>query len=889
LRDGAVIAGATNSTYTLGDADVGTQISVQVVYTDAHSTAESVISAQTAPVSNVNDTPAGLPLITGTVTEDQTLTADTSGISDVDGLGTFSYQWLRDGVAIAGATGTSYTLGDADVGTQISVQVTYTDGYGTVESVTSAQTAPVTNVNDPAVIGGTDTGVVTEDVDPDMNGLLDVSGSLTIIDPDAGEATFNAGVFGGTYGVITLNAAGDWDYAANTGQPAIQGLTTGDTLSDTITITSVDGTTHDIVITIMGTNDAPVAGNDIASVNEGGSVVIDLAASDSDIDSALDLNSVIINSLPVNGSVVVNGDGTVTYTHNGSETLTDSFSYTISDISGAVSNSATVTLTVTAVNDTPVAGDDVATVAEGNTVLIDVAANDSDADNALDLNSISIIGAPVNGSLIVNGDGTVTYTHDGSNTTSDNFTYTIADITGAISNTATVNITVTAVNDVPTTSGISDVSVNEDAAPTSIDLNAAFDDSDNLDSELTYSIVGNSNIGLFSVAGVDNTTGQLSLDYAANMNGSTQISMRAMDPSGAFVDTLFTVTVNPVNDAPVMMANAGIQATADTPATISSSELNVTDIDNTNTEIVYTITILPANGNLMLNGVAMAVNDNFSQADLDNNLMAYQSNGSAAADQFGFIVSDTAGSTLGNSTFSITVQLPQSNDETVETVTETPVSSQEEAVVNETITTETGEGGLVAGAGGYGGGFVPFGSTSTPPPPAPVLTIEKPSAAETDEPRHIETLEKIDMATEVEEYEVSTFAAVQVESMEALWSAVDKMKEKIASSTEQESGQIELKVAAIESSGVVLSAGVVAWLMRSGALLSSLLSNIPVWKGYDPLPVLMYKDDEEEKEEVEFDEDKIPTSLDELKKLKALKAKQAGEVDVDSLFGSSTI
>ena len=145
------------------------------------------------------------------------------------------------------------------------------------------------------------------------------------------------------------------------------------------------------------------------------------------------------------------------------------------------------------------------------------------------------------------------------------------------------------------------------------------------------------------------------------------------------------------------------------------------------------------------------------------------------------------------------------------------------------------------------------------------------------------------MPADVVEYEVSTFAAVQVESMEALWSAVDKMKEKKASSTEQESGQVELKVAAIESSGVVLSAGVVAWLMRSGALLSSLLSNIPMWKGYDPLPVLMYKDDDEEKEEVEFDEDKIPTSLEELKKLKELKAQRAKGFDVDSMFGSSTL
>ena len=63
----------------------------------------------------------------GTATEDQILTADTSGISDADGLGAFSYQWYRDGVPIGGATGQTYTLGDADVGAQISVQVSYTD------------------------------------------------------------------------------------------------------------------------------------------------------------------------------------------------------------------------------------------------------------------------------------------------------------------------------------------------------------------------------------------------------------------------------------------------------------------------------------------------------------------------------------------------------------------------------------------------------------------------------------------------------------------------------------------------------------------------------------------------------------------------------------------
>ena len=130
-------------------------------------------------VTNVNDAPVGVPTITGTVTEDQVLTADTSGISDNDGLGAFSYQWLRDGGAIVGATASTYTLGDNDVGTQISVEVTYTDGQGTSEGpLTSAQTAAVTNVNDAPVGVPTITGTVTEEqvLTADTSGITDNDG-----------------------------------------------------------------------------------------------------------------------------------------------------------------------------------------------------------------------------------------------------------------------------------------------------------------------------------------------------------------------------------------------------------------------------------------------------------------------------------------------------------------------------------------------------------------------------------------------------------------------------------------------------------------------------------------------------------------------------------------
>ncbi|HBK55391.1 MAG TPA: hypothetical protein DDZ76_03775, partial [Xanthomonadales bacterium] len=115
-RDGAPIVGATSNTYTLGDADVGAQMSVVVTYTDVRGTAEGPFTGgPTAPVANVNDPPTGSVTISGTATEDQTLTASNT-LADVEGLGPISYQWNRGGVPIAGATGTSYLLGDADVG-----------------------------------------------------------------------------------------------------------------------------------------------------------------------------------------------------------------------------------------------------------------------------------------------------------------------------------------------------------------------------------------------------------------------------------------------------------------------------------------------------------------------------------------------------------------------------------------------------------------------------------------------------------------------------------------------------------------------------------------------------------------------------------------------------
>lgn len=145
LRDGMAIAGATGDSYTLTQDDVGAGIRVRVSYTDGSGTDETVTSAATAAVQNVNDAPVGAVTIGGTERVGQSLVANALGLSDPDGFdpSAVSYQWLRNGTDIPGATGETYTLVPADLGASISVRVSWTDDYGTAETVTSAATSAV--------------------------------------------------------------------------------------------------------------------------------------------------------------------------------------------------------------------------------------------------------------------------------------------------------------------------------------------------------------------------------------------------------------------------------------------------------------------------------------------------------------------------------------------------------------------------------------------------------------------------------------------------------------------------------------------------------------------------------------------------------------------------
>ena len=150
------IAGATDSTYTLADADEDKTVKVQVSFTDDAGNAESLTSAATDAVSAApqpNNEATGAPTIRGTAQVGETLKADTSDIADEDGLenATFAYQWQADDADIPGATESTYTLSEAIEGKAISVQVSFNDDAGNAESLTSAGTAAVAAATQPNI------------------------------------------------------------------------------------------------------------------------------------------------------------------------------------------------------------------------------------------------------------------------------------------------------------------------------------------------------------------------------------------------------------------------------------------------------------------------------------------------------------------------------------------------------------------------------------------------------------------------------------------------------------------------------------------------------------------------------------------------------------------
>ena len=191
MADDTNIQDATGSSYTLVSDDEGKTITVTVSFTDAEGNPETLTSEPTGEVeAKPNIQATGLPTISGMAQVGETLTADTSGIDDEDGLNqvVFSYQWIRndgnDDEDIAGGTGSSYTLVSDDEGTAITVTVSFTDAEGNPETLTSEPTGevaakPNTQATGQPTISGTVR--VSETLTADVTGIADEDGLTNVV------------------------------------------------------------------------------------------------------------------------------------------------------------------------------------------------------------------------------------------------------------------------------------------------------------------------------------------------------------------------------------------------------------------------------------------------------------------------------------------------------------------------------------------------------------------------------------------------------------------------------------------------------------------------------------------------------------------------------------
>ena len=210
------ITGATGSTFTLAADDEGKTIKVRVSFADDAGHEEALTSAATEAVAAApqpNSPATGAPTVSGTAQVGETLTADTSGIADENGLEnvTFTYQWLADNAAIAGATGSTHTLADADEGKAITVQVSFTDDAGNDEMLTSAATAAVSAAptpNSPATGAPAINGAaqVGKTLTADTSGISDADG-LTSVSYSYQWLAGDSDISGATNATYTLVAA----------------------------------------------------------------------------------------------------------------------------------------------------------------------------------------------------------------------------------------------------------------------------------------------------------------------------------------------------------------------------------------------------------------------------------------------------------------------------------------------------------------------------------------------------------------------------------------------------------------------------------------------------------------------------------------------------------
>ncbi|MDC5807983.1 VCBS domain-containing protein [Vibrio europaeus] len=474
-------------------------------------------------------------------------------------------------------------------------------------------------VADAATITGTDTGSITEDrhVSPDSWHHIQVTGSLSVSDPDASEDHFRAtSAFGHEraisdpfQGEMRINQYGYWDYVLANGNPAVQALKQGETKDVIYEVYSADGTPHHITITVTGTNDAPTVSSTVtlAAGNEDTAVLLhasDLLAHASDVDHGAQLS--IHNLSADHGQITDNHDGTFRFTPDKDYNGPVQFNYQVQDEQGA-SVSQTASMDLSAVGDAALITGSGSTLKEdvnlgtapgergklqayGQLIVVDP---DGPAESGFeDPLTAGLYKGSLGGSLQVNPDGQymyslgnfrVDYLKEG-DVARDRFTVHSLDGT-----THTLEFEIQGTNDAPYIRGNLHHAVWEDETVLHGQLNGT--DADAGDQQhLVYSTTA-------QVAGFHlNADGSYTFDPSdaayQHLTGrdiwgsAIKIPVTVTDQDGLSSTQNLSISVMGRNDAPVVSADVRLPSgTEDTAVTIRASALltNATDVDDSET------------------------------------------------------------------------------------------------------------------------------------------------------------------------------------------------------------------------------------------------------------------------------------------------------------------
>jgi cysteine-rich repeat protein len=489
-------------------------------------------------------------------------------------------------------------------------EYTIDDGHGMTS--TASVFVTVTAVND-APVAVDDTLVTPEDTEGGVNLLGNDS------DPDGDSLTVVAFTqpLHGTVAVVAGLAS--YIPAPNYNGP--------DAFSYTVADPSGAMSTATVHVTVAPVNDPPVAAADSASLDEDTAVTIDVVGNDRDVDG--DALAITAVTQPAHGTAAIASGHEVTYTPAANYNGPDAFSYTIGDPSGATAT-AVVAITVVHVNHAPVAIDDAAGLDEDTAATVDVVANDLDVDG--DALTVTAITQPAHGMAIAVDGHRVRYVPAPDYHGPDAVGYTISDGAGGQS-TAQLALTVNPVNDPPV--AVADaVTLDEDTSAT---LDVAANDSDVDGDTVAVTGVTQPAHGTAAITGLH----QVGYTPAANYNGADGFSYTIDDGHGGQATAEIAVTVDPVNDPPIAVADA-VTLDEDTSATLDVAA-NDSDIDGD--ALTVTAVTQPAHG---------------TAAVIDDHHVRYTpAPDYSGADGFGYTIDDGHG---GQATAQIAVTVDPVND-----------------------------------------------------------------------------------------------------------------------------------------------------------------------------------------------------------------------------------